>query len=250
MKTKIKPARNTTFLVVCSGLAAALGAHAAVYNLYFNNTEQGDNSTANPQVKVEQTPDGVVVAKKPSTDPASPAAAPSNAAPATPPTAAGAPNVAEGGSASALAAIASTSTSAPSRQNFRMDLSGFLTHSRGFDSGGLGGSFSCFPLPYLGFGAFAGAQVSSDAYQDVMALHGGAEIEVVPLKLNLFGFQDAFKISTLAGFSSLGRVSHNVAALFAGARVGLNFGSRWTLAARVRGNAGFVMGDASLGYRF
>ncbi|MBL7716701.1 MAG: hypothetical protein JNL01_14650 [Bdellovibrionales bacterium] len=50
--------RISAFLAGTLGVAMALQAKAATYNFYFNNTEQGDGSTANPNVHVVPLPEG------------------------------------------------------------------------------------------------------------------------------------------------------------------------------------------------
>jgi hypothetical protein len=63
-------------LVGLSLVGVATSARAATYNFYFNNTEQGANSTANPTVVVKEDPNGVAKVVTPEPSP-SPSEAPS-----------------------------------------------------------------------------------------------------------------------------------------------------------------------------
>ena len=76
---------NSGIAAIGAGLFGLAAAHAATYNFYFNNTEQGDHSTATPSVTVT---DGKME-KKPGAEP-SPAPA-AVAAQETPPPAVAAP---------------------------------------------------------------------------------------------------------------------------------------------------------------
>lgn len=237
-------------------------AFAATYNLYFNNTEQGDNSTATPSVTIQQDANGKLVdAKKdpgvsqtPVTEPQTPEAVP----PAEPaPVAAPAP--------APVATSVATTPAPESRENkwrfgvmamwakerdvysneydmYRSDGSSYVeSYMLDRETPALGLSLAYSPLSYLGFNFFAGAGEFP---------LWGAELEVTPIKINLFGFQDAFELGFMAGGTSLARAHGNAVSLHAGLRAGWNFGERWQISASARGNLGFLAGDAGLSYKF
>lgn len=240
-----------------SGTGGVLGlAGAATYNLYFNNVEQGDNSTATPSVSLSTDANGKVVeAKK---DPGTPEATPPAPAEETP-----APATTPAPTAQSTAMVNTTSSTA--NYKWRAIVStGILNESSGGyfndpyvshsgdggyssynyyynDGVSFNGSLGYFPLEYMGFNAFVGVADK---------LYGGFELEITPIKFNFFGFKDALEIGGMVGISTLAAAQGNVASAHLGLRAGWNFGERWLLSANVRGNAGFVSGDAGLGMRF
>ncbi|MBS1983686.1 MAG: hypothetical protein JST16_05890 [Bdellovibrionales bacterium] len=231
--------RPLLILLGMIGMVSVAGA--AVYNMYFNNVEQGDNSTATPSVTVHKTEEGTKVTKT-SGDGTVASPVVENPAPAPAPVAA--PVAAEATS------VAAAPRAVDSGLKWRFSLNG----GRSYNSGGWASSgksialnLGYFPLPYLGFNVWGGHTFlhTGDRWAE-----GGAEIEVDPVKLNLFGFTDSVEVGVMAGLSNLGRSPDNYVSLYAGARVALNFASRWNINVTGRGNYGFYTVDAGLGYRF
>lgn len=231
--------RARPWAVSLLGLVSVWTVTAATYNFYFNNTEQGDNSTATPSLAVEHQADGTDVVKKngdvvnEEAKETSPAELPASA------------SAAEG-----------THDQTPARP-FRLSLAGgveFYDDSavlgpwgQGYYYNGSGDalyyqlSLAYMPLSYLGFQGFVAAGRKWSA---------GVELELDPVKLTLFGHEDVFELGLLAGASTMAAVDDNWVSLHVGARAALNFGKRWQLAANVRGNKGFLKTDLGLGYKF
>lgn len=218
-------------------------AGAATYNLYFNNTEQGDNSTATPSLSVATDGAGKLEVKKngetAATAPETPLPTPQTTIPPQPtilppPMIQAAPGSAQ--------SVASVFTAPNTDHKWRASVVGGVFAEGYFDGASIGANLGYFPLSYLGFNAFVGGLDTS--------FHGGAELELTPFKLNVFGFQDTLEVGAMIGLNSLAAASSNFVSAHIGARAAWNFGSRWMVTTQVRGNLGFITADAGLGYRF
>lgn len=232
-------------------------ALAATYNLYFNNTEQGDNSTATPSVSIQQDANGrLVEAKKdpgvlqtPVTEAATPqavlpapVATPAPTLTATAPMSAARENKWRFGVLAGMAfekGVYSNSDSYPNVIYTGVRTTNDYLVDR--QTPALILALGYAPLPYLGFNFFAGVGEFP---------LWGAELEVTPIKINLFGFEDAFELGFMAGGTSLARAHGNAVALHGGVRAGWNFGERWQISANGRANLGFLAADAGISYKF
>lgn len=265
----LKTVGRTLTRAVCATVlgAAAFGpvssAMGAVYNLYFNNTEQGPNSVANPHLVV--SPNGQVTGAQAGTTgtlgpdttttytPVPTASADPAYTPPPVPTPAPVVSPAIDGQEVPPAGESRTAWGRPfqAERNWRLTAA-FSGQKESFqepgaiDEDGLGAvaTLSYLPLSYFGFNLFGG--IDSESRPII-----GGEIEIVPLKFTIFGFNNKMEIGVLGGASNLGTAPGNLASLHVGARVGWNFGDdRWLLNVAVRGNDGFIMADTGVGLRF
>lgn len=253
-------------------LLSALGlfcvaVEAATYNFYFNTNEQGDGGTitntqmpggtplATPELTLEEDDGAVEIIDEPSDE------AEEEAAPMVP---------VEQSSPSSFA-------KAPFRKNdhqmfsftvgaSRMELTnrsfssnwdsdfGFIDswdYEYGTYTGGrIGASFR--PLSYFGFGV--GASLLNDGMYGTTAVFE-AEVEVAPVKLTLFGFQDAFEAFAVAGSNFF--LSEESFGAYYGVGARFNFGGQWSVEAAARHTfASSYLDDtptivtAGLGYKF
>ncbi len=238
-----------TFLQL-TGLAslamAALASLAmgATYNFYFNNTEQGDNSTANPSLSVvdgkgaksggtEPLPEVMAQPSHPPTPPAAP--------PATE-TLTGPPPVAAAPEQSTLMAKVESLLGQPEFHKTRFTVGAglhpdhdvMLTANAGY-----------FVSREIGFNAFGG--VGSKRRRS--EFNGGAELEVVPFRVSLGRIENIVDVGFMVGASTSRPASGNWVSPHLGARVNFNVGSRWSLTVAGRGNLGYGSGEAALAIR-
>lgn len=217
--------------LVC--LAAPKDAHSATYNFYFNNTEQGDNSTATPNVtindgkapkKQEQKPEVKsedLPEQYPADEPAvvSPEATPVPSRPTS----------------TAAARLESRRSFERDHPHWRFIGGAFAAHSEGnetiersvFDddwdpfnssyserrsrSGGgvlLTGTY--FFTPIIGATVFLGSAA-------------GTEFELTPLHL----LNDTIELGAMVGVTAINYDLIDKASAHVGARLGLNFGRNW-----------------------
>jgi hypothetical protein len=265
-KIRQKQIRRGAFVFAIT--IAAFSTKAAVYNFYFNNTEQGDGSTAQPSLNVNPTgsPTSTQAGGESGGVPAQAEATPTVPNAEAPAEGIVSQSVAPTDSKS-FAAVGSSETQG--QRKYKISLGAFYSGgqnwSEGYDyghdgtnyrykqfrgiddTGGASFNMGYYPLSYLGFNLFAGVAIVDGDPSDSLA---GLELEITPLKFNLFGFHDVIELAVMAGGTTAAAVSENIGSIFLGARVGFNFGQRWSLDARLRGNAGFIMADGGLGYRF
>ena len=216
---------------------------AATYNFYFNNTEQGANSTAAPSLTVNS--DG---------KPASAVALPVPVGTAVP-----APQPPDSKSAPQVKAAEEKSVADASQENeakmrflkqFRFTLgAGFAQvksrspyevsgnpygESTVKAEGGLG-SIGFFFTDWLGVNFFVGVGANSGGGR--MNVFGGGELEIVPIRISLFNVKDFLMLSGLIGGSSVYDLSNsNGAGLepHAGGRFTLQLSDHWGLTAAAR----------------
>ncbi len=267
-------------LVVIGVTALTWAAWSATYNFYFNNTEQGNNSTASPTLQVNDgKPTGTgagnhsllpLAAASPVPPPepvpsAAPSAAPVVVVPVAPPGATepiGAPAV----TAPAAAPVAIPPTVEPATdssaefkpsyfpfRHFRFDLGGSAVYAN--ESGGItfGPSLGVayFPVKGLGFHFYAGVMNTNmynpnDGSFDGQSVFGGGELELLPVRVSIGRFEDVFELGVLAGASTINASEDNLVTAHAGAVVNFNLGERWGISGIVRGNLGYVMASAGL----
>lgn len=223
--------------LVCMTLISSW-VEAATFNYIFNNVEQGPNSTASPSLSVSgekpklvQSPPeegGAPVESLPSPVP--------SVAPVFPAT------------QSTVTHASSPGHDADKRKAWRAEL---LAHSVNRDQG-VGGTFTLgyFPLRELGVSARfgTGADFKQSAYW-------GGELEVIPLRLSVFGAQDMLDLGAVVGGSSLGHAL-GTATAHAGVKSSIHFGDRFALTAGLRTNLTsrseftYLLADAGISLRF
>lgn len=214
------------------GVSGSLGilcvTWGATYNFHFNNTEQGDNSTATPTVTVGS--DGK--AKTSAGD--SSGTATTNAALGD---SAAASNVAKTESAT------SNSSKPVSRWGFNISVASLWLYGR--DYGALIGAQYMFTRD-LGFRAFIGNSSYPQYY-------GGAEFLLTPIHLTFGKFEDLLDAGILLGLSRMRR--HGDAFInnldpHLGASATLNLAHGWGLQTSVRANRDFILADAGIAIQF
>jgi hypothetical protein len=236
----------------------------AVYNLYFNNTEQGNNSTAQPSVTI-QSPNGSTQ-PLPEKAPENPLqTTPTQAAPETaiaplapedsnsesqspaPQATESTPAIVPAPAQGAVARVYYSGTQQSSDRNWHARFGiGAAQNSHYGDIGpGFNTSLHYSALPYMNFGILFGTNP-----EGADEIYAAAELELIPVKVNLFGFKDVIELGVLAGTTTLAAAPGNLVSLHTGGRVGWNFGDRWSVNATARLNKGFVSSDLSLGIRF
>jgi hypothetical protein len=236
------------FLPLTITLFASLGAsewaaRAATYNFYFNNTEQGDNSTATPTVTVS---DGK--AEKRLTP--QPASAAPVATPVAPPEPVAAPVAAfPGASSTAVIPEGPGFLGSDRTAHFRL-------------TAGVGEVFEADSAigPFFDLGLFANRYVGVNFYVGVSQLQWdywwqrsstviGGELELTPLHLGTGAHPDLLELGVLLGASNLYPAEDNWVAPHLGGRLSVNFGNYAALTAVVRGNAGTISGETGLALR-
>ena len=224
-------------LIVFGGLAIfATALRAATYNTFFNNVEQGANSTANPTLNVSDAK------AKPIATSSEPAAVESESAPKTliPTTTA---------QVQAPAAVPSEF----SRHRLRFGLLANSSANLDSYSGNerqIGGSLSAtyFVIDDLGLSAFGGMNSNTRGFF-------GGELEVVPIHVGIFGLRNLLEVGLLFGTSNLGTNIGTWGSLHGGARLSLALGERFGLSGTVRTNLSernrfqYVLAEAGLTVR-
>ncbi|OFZ83189.1 MAG: hypothetical protein A2583_01880 [Bdellovibrionales bacterium RIFOXYD1_FULL_53_11] len=230
-------------------------AMGATYNFYFNNTEQGPNSTASPSLSVSG--DGMANGQKPTT---LPNASPTPTAEASPAPEAAKPQAAAADQAGASVAAA---PEPPSGKHWligaKMSLAfqtmgekhADMSHEGPFANyGGVVGIGYQFTKD-LGINAYGGGTRVNDAFPYRGTVHkpaffAGGELEVMPVRISLGRFEDLLQFGAMIGASSFRRSEENIGSLHAGLRLNLNFGHGWGLSTAVRGNLGYLQSEAGL----
>lgn len=222
------------WLVLASLAAWGCLAQAATYNFYFNNTEQGDNSTATPTVTMsgdkskpsaERTPGAPALAGVPAPAPAS-----------------AAPTVAAHESHTALSP---GEIPAPEFRHCR--ITGGLANK----SGAWGGSANLgyFFTREFGINAFGGGFGQNYLNGNDTRFFGGAELEVTPIRITVGRIDNLIDIGGLLGVSTIDADEDNWISPHAGLRMNLNLGNRWSLTTTSRFNASYAMGELGIAIR-
>ena len=254
--------------VVAAGIFVAK-LQAASYNVFFNNVEQGANSTSSPSLQVS---DGKAQKKA---DQASVATGPG-----APGTQSGIPasdftdtlphqEISPETVAKANLTPGVTVAQPPVPQvyaedqfrHFRLALSGLNIQNPQWNSnaGTYGGMLtaSFFPLRDLGFSLYGAGNANSTGGHGLVY---GGDVEVVPLHLSIFGSHNAIEAGALIGASNintfnLSTFSDTWGTVHAGARLTFNFGDRFGITTAVRTNLTdrslfhYVMAEAGLTLR-
>lgn len=239
-------------LVVVLSLTMVSLVRAAAYNFFFNNTEQGANSTASPTLTVDgegkatstgaqQTTSNLMdlgkggEAKKPVAPEATPALV-------------------------ALAPVSPEDTAAATHfKRVHLGVSGVvasgsldgLRSGNGSQSGALA-SFGVWLGRDVGLNAFLGG-LTSDMSNHVF---GGGELELRAVRVSLFRMDDLLDLSLLAGAGSYQKVAQAASVSpHAGARVNVNLGENWGVgvtgrAIRLSSDAHLMLAEAGVVVRF
>jgi hypothetical protein len=77
----------------------------------------------------------------------------------------------------------------------------------------------------------------------------GGELELVPLRISLFRFEDLIEGGLMLGASTLKHAVGNVATAHAGARLTFNLGDKWSITTAARANLGYIIGEAGVAIR-
>jgi hypothetical protein len=213
-------------------------ATAATYNVYFNNVEQGANSTAAPTLHIS---DSKPVGAQPTSvsETRDPAAEPS----AAEPNKASEPKASESQlpvGASTAARIEALSES--SNRWFRLSFLGTSNLSgsdpRDDQGGKKAGAMlmgSIFPLRDFGINAFAGVAPAGKGYY-------GGELEFDPLHLGLFGLDHLIDAGFVVGASSMGQ-REGFDIVHSGVRMAVNFGPHYSIVGGLRTHLNQGEGD-------
>lgn len=200
---------NRFLLATC--FAFSWATQAATYNLYFNNVEQGDHSTANPGVTVTQEKVGGDGSSTTEPGPASP----------LPP----------GGAATSVEGVATDA----SERNFRLSL-GVV----GFAPGPSGVLMLGYrPRPYLGFRVFAGNNHE----------WAGADMEFASLWNGALDGSTRFTVRPLIGWVSFWDPDSSGGA-HVGARAEVEFDKNWELFASGRLNFNMTALEGGVTWKF
>jgi hypothetical protein len=231
-------------------------AWGATYNFYFNNTEQGANSTASPTLTVSgdgkatksggntDTPPGL---EKPAAATVIPAASDVDRSTAN---AASTGNMAQTGNPEGRSSVtAGIVEDHPLRDRNPWRLvagASDVNTFQGFTTLGATVSLEYELTRSFGLGAFG--------VFNARGADGGAEIEWTPIRLSFGPWENMLEVGPLLGFSSLGvppdyYSDRNWVTAHAGVKVGLNFGRNLGIIGTIRGNYGYVMADAGLAIR-
>jgi hypothetical protein len=248
-------------------MALAWVAYGATYNFYFNNTEQGPNSTATPHVTVT---DGNLTGAESKTmmGPKKPESEEDKEeVPAPAPAAAAAPAPAPAAAASSVAVAPAVEPEGPHPvSHLRLLVGGGFVAPKetvnypGYSDpfGNSSGAYSYrshqihpgakFELGFfgtrdVGLNFFGGGY--SDSYDRPHGF-GGAELEIQPVHVSIGKAYDLINFGIMVGATTLGRVDDNWVAAHAGARLQFNIGDGWGFAATTRANLGFYAADGSL----
>ncbi len=233
-------------------LVSAKFSKAASYNFFFNNVEQGANSTASPTLTV----DGKKVKEKSAQQiKQEDGEIPTESTPES--------ATEKNGTTSSDGAVIPQESASIKRlpqktePKFRALVSGawfsqapsLSSNLKRQDSQGASLTVTLTPLKYLGFSFLVGQTYGIDkGFQ-----HLGAEVELTPLHVGLFGFDNLLEAGVMAGaMASNENKSGKVGRLSLGARAALNFGGDWVLNASYRANviAHNRYAELGLGYRF
>jgi hypothetical protein len=244
------------------GLFAATLTQAQTYNFYFNNGEGAQNAPGAPAMQQPVTPAPVAPQVPP------PAIDDNiSSGPVTPPVVVPKSEIQYHDDSKEWSAKSSASlTQKKSATNYDNDSDiksvsiriggsrikedglGYYVNGDYFADGGdsVGASLSVTKniLSYMAVTGFAGTASESDFF-------AGLEGEVIPVRLDLFGYENKIEVAGILGVSSMAAAPGNFLTAHVGARVGFNFNDgNWTLNTLVRGNAGFAMAEVGLGYNF
>ncbi len=227
-------------LLVVSVSSLIQTAKGGTTSLIFNNVEQGPNSTANPSIVVDGN--GKVVKKSEdgktlqqyNTDAASPTAEVSSVPAAQ--------------TTTVVSEVAQPARSTR-RSWFKMGMAYHALTSNRLDQ--TGGTLSLTLMPLRGFGISAFGGIGSK-HQNFY----GGELEVLPLRLSLFDFEDFVELGGTLGVSSLGTLSKVKGTVHFGPKIQVNFGPHYSIVASYRTNISdrakytYGMVDAGLTIRF
>jgi hypothetical protein len=232
--------------------ASEVAAYAATYNFYFNNTEQGDNSTATPNVVVN---DGKkeggksLEPKNPALDPAASSQATSAAAAVPGP----APSSASG--QQSTAALPADAVSPPEFRHVRLtagatDLLGAMGASVGI------GYFFNREFGFNAFGVLSrgdyktfGANGTWSGTESWTGFDAGLEMEVTPVRIAVGRIEDLLDLGGMLGVSTIAADTGNWVSPHLGARLNINLGSRWGITTTARLNASYAMAEAGLVFK-
>ena len=242
-----------TFIVLAVSLTVAeLAARAATYNFYFNNTEQGDNSTAAPKVTVGED--------KPATKAETSAPAVSAAAVPAP-------------SESKVTASELAESPKPATQHWRFSLG--LSAMQEFGASDSfspehpaepGMSVSFFFNKYVGLTLFGAKLPTEDFSPNRWAF--GLETEVLPFHITVAGIENFLELgviggvlaehqddSQVQGFYNTSAVSTSVNSYSTdywkylaegGLRMNLNFGRNWGVISSLRATQDYALWEAAV----
>lgn len=202
------------------------------YNFYFNNTEQGSNSTATPTVTVttdEKSKSGAnsVPASETGTAPAAQTVTVPGSAP---------------GPVSANT-VAATEDSSKKSRRFRASATGLVMGRKAGGEKSVGGGlgFAYFPVREIGLNIY-GFGMNGGGEDGVV----GLDLEVLPLRFSLGRFENLIETGPILGASTFKRASGNLVTLHAGLRLNFNLGEQWSITSSARINMGYKMAEAGI----
>jgi hypothetical protein len=221
-------AGGAVFLIGLWGLLAMMEwATAATYNVFFNNVEQGPNSTASPTLhitgsKPEAQPASVSQPETPTVE------APQNPVIESPKVEAPKTSVTPAPISETRATVADVSDVGPKYFRAAFVATSFFSPGESAANRPIGAAIraSFFPLRDFGISAFAGAVSGRPAYF-------GGELEFEPIHLGLFGVDRFVEVGTVVGASSIDS-RQGWDRVHGGVQTALNFGSRYSLTAGLR----------------
>jgi hypothetical protein len=228
-----------------------LSVKGAQYNFHVNSIEQGANSTANPILnvspgKVEKIGAGTLNSTE-STGQTPPLES-VPVSPVTPQTRASFENSADEPLFNIGISAMSTRFAGDNSAAWKKD----RVENQGLD---VQGQLGLYPISYLGFNAFGGSFRYSTRRKFLL----GAELHLIPVKLDVLGMEEMFEIGLMGGVWNLvpdSKDSKTWARAFAGAKASLNFGRKagskalWAVNGAVRGNQDLMTADLGLSYKF
>jgi hypothetical protein len=242
---------GTSFGVM--GIAwVALGA---TYNIYFNNVEQGNNSTATPNVSINtgEKPPVAAASPVPSAIPAIEAVnPPTPVPPAEQPaakTTAALPETGEDGAVSRrhrwrLMALGGYVLQSGSGITPEISLGYSFAKSLTLSLYASPGSFGGYSSSSSHYGYGSTASELSSAYPSTAMI--GAELEVTPFRIAMGRTDDLVDLGLLLGASTYGRSEGNVVSLDAGARATVNIGEQFGVTIAARGNLAYKMVETGI----
>lgn len=264
----MKKIAMVSFPLIAAALAVSeWAAHAATYNFYFNNTEQGDNSTATPNMTV--TDDGKVFKTGMPVDTAKKDAAPS---------AVQAPALLAPASESSARLSAVAENPNPSVQHWRFSV-GLSAMQEYGDSNNFshehpaepGVSVSFFFNKYVGLTLFGAKLPTEDFMPNRWAF--GLEAEVLPFHITVAGVENFLELGVIGGVlaehqdngDAVTQTFYNTSSTTTttdtynseywkyraegGLRMNLNFGRNWGIISSLRATSDYALVEGAVALR-
>jgi hypothetical protein len=244
MRTTQKMALGVTLLYGLVLCCVSL-TRAESYNFFFNNVDQGPNSKSDAKVIVNSQPEKERTRPSETAAPA-PTSSPVDAKPDP-------------------SASASTVELRPKSKHFQADITAFMTASSRSELSGRPGwlvSFGWYPIKYLGIRGYGGMTFGQGYMSrfngDLLLGDGstsrfvlGADLDVVPFHVSLFGVEDWLSLGAFVGASSLAfEPGEPITLGHVGARARVRLGEHFGAVAVAKFNVNYAAFETGLSWTF